>query len=197
MVKRKILGLFVGVPDEMLRSIGTIVVLAAQVDLQRMNLLEAATSVAVVTSANYPRDRLTRAIRDAFSAAPLDRLWRKVDAWLREADNLFDIRDELAHSVGGFETRGDGVQRYVMQRPKTGRTRLQFTAERLNEFTMRLLDANSSGLDLYFETGILVNQGPNAHDAYVAQREQVRRAMENLADSDTEDAGDGSQPSGG
>jgi len=60
MTTRKLIHMFVGVPDEILRSIGLIVVLSAQLDFKRMQLLEAADQIPVTTSADWPRRRAQR-----------------------------------------------------------------------------------------------------------------------------------------
>lgn len=54
-----LLSLFVGVPEEMLRSIGLIVVLSSQLDHIRMQILEEADQVPVTTSADWPRRRFS------------------------------------------------------------------------------------------------------------------------------------------
>jgi hypothetical protein len=65
-VARRLLSLFVGVPEEMLRSIGLIVVLSSQLDHIRMQILEEADQVPVTTSADWPRRRLTQALISAY-----------------------------------------------------------------------------------------------------------------------------------
>jgi hypothetical protein len=129
---------FDGVPDDMLRTIGTIVVLAARLDFLRMRLWEVMTSVPVGTSAKLGRDDLTQEIRTVVGTAPFDVLADRTNAWLREADDLFHIRDNLSHSIGGFETRGDGRQRYVLHHLRSGSVRTQYTAATLNRVVRRL-----------------------------------------------------------
>jgi hypothetical protein len=55
MTTPKLLHLFVGVPDEMLRSIGLVVVMSSQLDFGRLRLLEAADQIPVTTSARWSR----------------------------------------------------------------------------------------------------------------------------------------------
>ena len=57
------LHMFVGVPDDMLLDIGRLVVLAAQLDLHKMKLLEVANSVPVTESAKGSRKQLNKDIK--------------------------------------------------------------------------------------------------------------------------------------
>ena len=188
MPKSRTVGSFVGVPDDMLRSIGIVIVLAAQTDLRRMQLHEAATRVPVTTSAGWPRGKLTNALDEAFSQPPFDRMQVTVSHWFNDISQLFDIRDDLAHSVGGFESRGDGRQRFVLYEPKTGKTRRQFTAAKLAEIVERMHDAHFVGARLYFEAISLANGGVEGHEAYLASQREYRARVEALQDLATEES---------
>lgn len=168
----KLLHLFVGVPDDMLRSIGLIVVLAAQLDYLRMQLLQVANSTPIEESAKYSRDDLTKEIKKAFKTAPFDRMAARVGAWLRRANDLFDIRDRVCHSTGHYETRADGHSGFYAVHHKSGQTRPQFTAARLDGFVRRLIDATGFGQGFLFEAGALASGGTDAHDAYLAEQER-------------------------
>jgi hypothetical protein len=84
--------MFVGVPDEMLRTIGLIVVLGAQLDLARMKLHGLVRSIPVTKSAATYRDKVTKEIRQAFGLAPLSPMNDRIAAWLDEAEALFRLR---------------------------------------------------------------------------------------------------------
>lgn len=180
MAKRKLIGLFVGVPDDMLRSIGLIVVMAAGLDDQRMMLLEVAASVPAATSAKYQRKQLTQELKTAFSAAPLDQLADRVTAWLDEVNSLFDIRDKISHSTAYYETRGDGTTGFYAHHPSSGQTRLQFTADKLDEFILRFSDASCEGTRLQLDAGLLVNEGSAAYQVYLDQRAAYEASVREL-----------------
>ena len=158
---RKLLGLFVGVPDEMLRSIGLIAVLSARLDFIRIQLLEAADQVPLTASANWPRHEVRKALVSAFSDPLFTPLYQQVSTWLEEGDPLFAYRDELMHSVGGYEVRGNGAARFIREHPRTpGVTQPQKTADELDTVVMALADATHEGVGLHLDTILLVEHGP-------------------------------------
>lgn len=184
MAKKKLIGAFIGVPDEMLYDIGRVVVLGAQLDYRRMLLLEAVKQVPAATSARFSRKDLTKQIAAAFGNPPFDRLQNDVARWLHEVSNLLGIRDELAHSVGGYETRGDGKARYVKLHPKQPKPELQFTPPKLSEFVSLMLDANGAGVELEIQAQILRERGSEGHKAWLQQREQYKLAVQQLDEID-------------
>jgi hypothetical protein len=190
--KTQLLGAFVGVPDQMLRSIGLIVVVAAKLDHQRMELLEQAAGVPVPTSSKYWRSQLTDAIRASFANPPFDRLQDRVHAWLADADNLFDIRDTVSHSTGYYVVRGDGSSGFYSHRPSTGNTRPQFTAGKLEEFVLRFVDALHEGAGLTMEAGIINEGGLEAHDEFLSRRAAFGQVWEDILTA----AADGNDGSG-
>jgi hypothetical protein len=92
--------------------------MAAGLDHQRMKILKRAVDVPVKTSADWPRKKLTREIKDAISQPPLDRLSSRFDDWLSEVDELLRLRDRYAHSRTFYEMRGH--RRVVHSSPEIG-----------------------------------------------------------------------------
>ena len=186
--KPQLIGAFYGVPDEMLKQIGIVVVLSARLDLTRMKILEAATSVPVRVSSTYRRPDLKKALKDAFANAPLDRLQDRMNAWHGQVDQLFNFRDNLVHSGGAYETRGDGTSRYVREHAREGE-RTQFSQSKLEAIIERLSDAESDGVGLHIETSVLVSQGPEAHDQMLAQHELYRQAVQRMHEEAAQTSG--------
>jgi hypothetical protein len=164
----------------MLLDIGRLVVLGAQLDLHKMKLFEVASSVPVTESAKRPRRQLNKDMKAAFSVAPFDRLKIRLETWLEDVANLLDRRDEIAHSVGGYEVRGDGTARYTRLHPKQEESQTQFDASTLSEWVMRMSDANHSGVDLLIESIILKEGGVEAHDNHLKHREEYGRSVKEL-----------------
>ena len=88
MGKRTVLGRFIGPPDETLKQIGMVIVMAARLDYQRMQILERTAGVPVEESANLRRRTLTRRLKDSVRREPLNRLEIKLNEWLREVNDL-------------------------------------------------------------------------------------------------------------
>jgi hypothetical protein len=172
-VARRLLSLFVGVPEEMLRSIGLIVVLSSQLDHVRMQILEEADQVPVTTSADWSRRRLTEALISAYAEPLFEPLRQQLATWLEEGESLFDFRDDLVHSVGAYETRGDGSQRFIKEHPRSSGIKLQVTAEELDALVMRLSDATHEGVRLRLDTIVLVDGGPKAYADRIKQLEDI------------------------
>ena len=104
---------------------------------------------------------------------PLNRLEAKLNEWLREVNDLLDIRDSLAHSETYHEVRGDGRRGHYMMRPKKGQARRRaFTLEKLEQVIDRLDDAGREGWRLMMDLGTL------AHDEvqYDATSRATRRS---------------------
>jgi hypothetical protein len=180
MARRQLIGIFVGVPDEMLRTIGMIVVMTAQLGATRMKLLEVTRSIPVADSARMKHKEVTKAIRQAFDSAPLSPMKDRVDEWLSDAESLFQLRNTIVHSTGGFETRGDGAQRFVREHPRDGGTKPQLTSIELDDVVLRLSDATGDGFRLSMDAGVLVGQGSAAYDELMTQRERLREEREAL-----------------
>jgi hypothetical protein len=180
MARGKMLHMFVGVPDEMLLDIGRLVVLGAQLDPHKMKLFEVASSVPVTESAKRPRKQLNKDLKAAFSVAPFDRLKIRLEAWLEDVANLLDRRDEIAHSVGGYEVRGDGTARSTRLHPKQEESQTQFDASTLNEWVMRMSDAQYTGVGLLIESMVLKEGGVEAHDNHLKHREEYERSVKQL-----------------
>jgi hypothetical protein len=184
MTTRKLIHMFVGVPDEMLRSIGLIVVLSAPLDFKRMQLFEAADQIPVTTSADWPRRRVTENLLSAFSAPLFARQQQQVATWLQEGDSLFDFRDDLVHSVGAYEVRGNGVSRFIREHPRNSRVKQrQVIAEELDTVVMRLHDVTFEGVGLLLDTIFLIEHGPEAHANYVKQREDLHAEQQRALDA--------------
>jgi hypothetical protein len=145
MAKKEILASFIGVPEETLRSIGTVTVMAARLDHQRMQILEHAAGVPVATSAGRKRSAVTEQLKDSVLKDPINRLAARFDKWHREVLDLLDIRDDLSHSDFWYQVWGDGRSGMFMARPKTGQVRAQFSLAKLDEVVERLHDACSDG----------------------------------------------------
>ena len=173
MTDRQLIGLFVGVPDEMLRAVGLIVVLCSRLDLLRMQLLEVGDLVSVTKSAQQRRWQVTKALEDAFAAAPFDQMQSRVSPWLQESNALFDFRDELVHSTGGYQVRGDGSSRFVREHPRVSKVQKQFTAEVLDSVVLRLVDASHDGAILRMDAMLLNDHGPVAYADHVKRREEL------------------------
>ncbi len=184
MGKRTVIGRFVGAPDETLRAIGMVIVMAAQLDYQRMRILDITAGIPVADSANFTRAQLTKRLKESVSSPPLDRLQARLNTWIQEVIDLWDIRDTLAHSDAYFETRGDGQQGHFMLRPKTGKVRPAFTPQKLEEIIDRLSDAGRDATRLEIEAGILLHQGVDAHEAHLKAHEEyearVAKMMEEV-----------------
>ena len=145
MTTRKLIHMFVGVPDEMLRIIGMIAVLSARLDFIRIQLLEEADQVPLTTSAYWDRQKVRDALELAFSEPPFAPIYQQVSTWLETGDSLFGFRDDLMHSVGGYEVRGDGAARFVREQPRTPRVKQpQKTAVKLDPVVMALAEKASA-----------------------------------------------------
>jgi hypothetical protein len=138
-------GVSVGDSDQALQRIGLVIVMAAGLDHQRMKILKRAVDVPVKTSADWPRKKLTRGIKDAFSQPPLDRLSSRIDDWLSEVDELLRLRDRYAHSRTFYEMRGDGTAGSFTHHPKSGQTTPLVDEPELDDEILRLSDASSVG----------------------------------------------------
>ena len=184
MTTRKLIGTFVGVPDEMLRSIGLIAVLSAQLDFKRMELLEAADQIPMTTSADLPRRRVTEKLLSAFSDPLFARLQQQVSIWLQEGDSLFDFRDDLVHSIGVYEVRGNGVARFIREHPRNSRvTPQQVTGDEMDTVVMRLHDVTFEGARLLMDTIFLIEHGPEAYANHVRQREDLHAEQQRALDA--------------
>jgi hypothetical protein len=100
--------------------------------------------------------------------------------WLAEGESLFNFRDELVHSTGGYQVRGDGTARFVRERPRESGTHLQRTAEELDEIVDRLTDGTSDGHLLWMDATALVEHGLTAYDDRVRQRKNLEDERERL-----------------
>jgi hypothetical protein len=90
-----------------------------------MQLLEAADQVPVTDGARQPRRRVTQSLRETYTASFFAPLQTRAAAWLKDSDSLFDFRDNLVHSVGGWKVHGNGDTRFVREHPRvTGRVRI-------------------------------------------------------------------------
>jgi hypothetical protein len=136
--QRTVLGRFVGPPDETLKQIGMVIVMAARLDHQRMQMLEITAGVSVEDASKLRREVLTKRLKDSVRSKPLSRLEAKVNEWLREANDLLQIRDWLAHSEAYYQVWGDGRRGHFMMRPRTGQVRPAFTPERMEQVIDRL-----------------------------------------------------------
>jgi hypothetical protein len=172
MGKRTVIGRFVGPHDETLKQIGMVIVMAARLDHQRMQILEITAGVPVGDSGSLRRAVLTARLKDSVRGEPLNRLEPKLNEWLREVNDLLDIRDWLAHSETYHQVWGDGQRGHFMMRPKTGQVRPAFTLEKLEQVVDRLDDASSDGWRLVMDLGTLAHDEA-AYDANLKVREQV------------------------
>jgi hypothetical protein len=184
--KRRLISIFVGVPDDMLLDIGRIIVLAAQLDHDRMQLLEAVHPV--TESAARRSGDITQDIKEAFSAQPFDRLLGRVLTWLQDVGNLLAVRDQLAHSVGGYEVRADGTTRYTrLHLKESEEAQVQFGASRLKDWVMQMADASDDGNRLVIESSLLKERGAAAHDDLLKGREEFRLSAKRLQEHDPYD----------
>jgi|Tabmets5t2r1_1033131.scaffolds.fasta_scaffold23787_3 hypothetical protein len=175
MRKRTVLGRFVGPPDETLKQIGMVIVMAARLDYERMLILERTAGVPVEESANLSRRALTKQLKDSVRREPLNRLEAKLNEWLREVNDLLNIRDWLAHSETYHQVWGDGRRGHFMMRPRTGQVRPAFTFEKLEEVVDRLGDAGHEGWRLMMDLGTLAHDEA-AYDANLEVHAQVEAA---------------------
>jgi hypothetical protein len=179
------LGVSVGVSDQALQRIGLVMVVAAGLDYRRMKILERAVDVPVRTSAGWTRKTLTREIKDAFSQPPLDRLLSRVQDWLSEVDELFQVRDRYAHSITYYEVRGDGTAGSHTHHPKLQLTTPVVDEPELDDEILRLSDASSIGSRLEIETILLREDGVAAHDAHLKAHQDLEEAWRKmLGDAD-------------
>jgi len=172
MGKRTVLARFVGPPDETLKQVGMVIVMAARLDHQRMQMLENTAGVSVEDASKLPRDVLTKRLKDSVRSKPLNRLDTKLNEWLREANDLLEIRDWLAHSETYHQVWGDGRRGHFMMRPRTGQVRPAFTLEKLEQVIDRLSDATSDGMRLMMDLGTLAHNEAQ-YDANLKVRAQV------------------------
>jgi hypothetical protein len=175
MGKRTVIGRFVGPPDETLKQIGMVIVMAARLDHQRMQMLEVTAGVPVADAAKLPRRVLTKRIKASVRSKPLNRLEAKVNEWLREVNDLLDIRDWLAHSETYHQVWGDGRRGHFMMQPRTGRVRPAFSLEKLEQVIDRLGDATSNGIRLVMDLGTLAHDEPQ-YDANLKVGAKVEAA---------------------
>ena len=172
MGKRTVLGRFIGPPDETLKQIGMVVVMAAKLDHERMLILERTAGVPVEESAKLSRRALTKRLKESARREPLNRLEAKLNEWLDEVNDLLDIRDWLAHSATYHQVWGDGRRGHFMMRPKTGEVRPALTLEGLEQVIDRLDAAGHVGWSLMMDLGTLAHDEA-AYDANLKVREQV------------------------
>jgi hypothetical protein len=175
MGRRTVLGRFVGPPDETLKQIGMVIVMAARLDHQRMQMLEATAGVSIEDSSKMRRNDLTKRLKQRVQRQPLNRLQSKLNNWLREADDLLDIRDWLAHSEPYYQVWADGRSGHFMMRPRTGQVRPAFTLEKLEHVIDRLDDATSDGVRLVMDLGTLAHDEAQ-YDANLKVHAQVKAA---------------------
>jgi hypothetical protein len=172
MGKRTVVGRFVGPPDETLKQIGMVIVMAARLDYLRMQILERTAGVLVEESANLSRRVLTKRLKDSVRSEPLNRLEAELHEWLREVNDLLDIRDWLAHSETYHQVWADGRRGHFMVRPRTGQVRPAFTLEKLEQVVDRLDDAGHDGWRLMMDLGTLAHDEA-AYDANLEVRKQI------------------------
>lgn len=175
MGKKAVLGRFVGVPDETLKQIGMVIVMAARLDHQRMEMLEVTAGVSVEEASKLRREALTKELKDSVKNKPLNRLETKLHDWLREVNDLLEIRDWLAHSETYYQVWGDGRRGHFMMRPRTGQVRPAFTLEKLEQVIDRLDDATSEGVRLVLDLGTLAHDEAQ-YDANLKVHAQVEAA---------------------
>lgn len=180
MGKRTVIGRFIGPPDETLKQIGMVIVMAARLDHRRMQMLEATAGISVEDASKLPRDALTKRLKDSVQSKPLNRLETKLNNWLREVNDLLEIRDWLAHSETYHQVWGDGRSGHFMMRPRTGQVRPAFTLEKLEQVIDRLDDATSEGMRLVMDLGTLA-QDEAQYDANLKVRAQVEATWAEMA----------------
>ena len=151
MGKRTVLGRFIGPPDETLKQIGMVIVMAARLDYQRMQILERTAGVPVEESANLRRRTLTRRLKDSVRREPLNRLEIKLNEWLREVNDLTG-HPRLARPLRDVP-------------PGLGRWSQEHVVDRLD-------DAGRDGWRLMMDLGTLAHDEA-AYDANLKVREQV------------------------
>jgi hypothetical protein len=155
-------------------------------------VLEVTAGVPVADAANLPRRDLTRQLKASVRSQPLNRLEAKVDQWLREVNDLLDIRDWLAHSEPYHQVWGDGRREHFMMRPRTGQVRPAFTLEKLEHVIDRLADATSEGVRLVMDLGTLAHDEAQydanlkVHTQFEAAVAQMDAEAERLKQSATE-----------
>jgi hypothetical protein len=175
MGKRTVLGRFIGVPDETLKQIGMVIVMAARLDHQRMQMLEATAGISVEDASKMRRNDLTKRLKQSVLSKPLNRVQTKLNDWFREANDLLDIRDWLAHSEPYYQVWADGRSGHFMMRPRTGKVRPAFTLEKLEQVIDRLDDATSDGVRLVMDLRTLAHDEAQ-YDANLKVQARVEAA---------------------
>ncbi|HEY6686744.1 MAG TPA: hypothetical protein VI094_11125 [Propionibacteriaceae bacterium] len=64
-------------------------------------------------------------------------------------DSLFEFRDDLVHSVGGHEVRGNGSARFIREHPRSSGVKQQMTADELDTVVLRLSDVTDEDVRIH------------------------------------------------
>jgi hypothetical protein len=168
----------VGVPDEILRDIGLVMVMAAQLDHRRMTLLHKVADIPVEESAAYRRSSdLTKAIKEQFSVDPLMLMKPRVDAWLGEVTTAFEIRNRYAHSITYFEARGDGTSGSYIRHLRSSEAQPVVDATALQADIERIHRAGSVGVRLELDAMVLRQGGADAYYARLREYDRLEAQM--------------------
>jgi hypothetical protein len=129
-----------------------------------------------------PPRTITKVLISAYAESLFEPLRQQLATWLAEAESLFEFRDDLVHSVGAFETRRDGSQRFIREHPRSSGIKPQVSADDLDAIVMRLTDATQQGVRLRLDTMVLVDGGPKAYADRMKQLERIYTEQRRLSD---------------